>query len=289
MRTVWVELLGAQVRVGGNRLRGRFVEAGEGDPLILLHGQGGHVENFARNIMPLAERFHVFALDCVWHGYGPHPPFNPEIMPTFLEHVLDFMDWAGIDRAHLEGQSMGAWIAMTMAYRHPERVRSLVVVNAQGFLVSTAVPYEPLPGPSVRARSLRALEELSEESVKQRLAVLFAKPDRLPHEMVLIRQKLYSNPTVNASLRQMAIHYTGGEGSPAWRHILTEKELSSIAAPTLVVWGDQNFVPPPVGKRLAEVIPNARFVCLEDAGHWAQFEQPEQHNNVVLGFLTGEV
>src|SRR6266849_4645466 len=97
MASIWTDLLGAEVRHGGNKYPGRYVEAGSRDaePLLLLHGGGGHVENFSRNIMPYAQHFHVFALDCVWHGLGPQPPFNKELLPTYVDQVIDFLDWQG--------------------------------------------------------------------------------------------------------------------------------------------------------------------------------------------------
>src|SRR5215472_10133278 len=160
MESTWLSLLGAQVSFGGNRYPGRYLEAGEGEPLILLHGGGGHVENFSRNVIPYARHFHVYALDCVWHGLGPQPPFNPELLPTYVDQVLDFMGWKGIDAAHIEGQSMGGWTAMRVAAFHPRRVRRLVLTTAQGFKL------RPLPGeeprqttPNARAGS-RNLEYL---------------------------------------------------------------------------------------------------------------------------------
>ncbi len=291
MTSTWVALMGAQVLVGGNRYPGRYVEAGTGEPLILLHGQGGHIENFSRNIMPYAEHFHVFALDCVWHGYGAQPPFDPELLPTYVDQVLDFLDWKGIDSAHLEGQSMGGWTAMRVAALYPPRVRKLILTTPQGFRLVPQPGEEPArsaPTAESGRRQLTYLQDPSLENIRKRMSGLLANPNRMPDEMIAIRQMIYSNPVTNRSLEQVNRAYMGDPTLPSQRHVLTERELAQIKAPTLVYWGDKNKTPPALGRRLADSIPDARFYCAADAGHWAQFEHADEHNREVLRFLTND-
>jgi 2-hydroxy-6-oxonona-2,4-dienedioate hydrolase len=290
MPSMWVSLLGAEVRYGGRKYPGRYIEAGSPDaePLVLLHGSGGHVENFSQNIIPYSQHFHVFALDCVWHGFGPQPPFDPELIPTYVDQVVDFMDWKGIESAHVEGQSMGGWTAQRLAYAHPTRVRRLVLTTAQGFKL------QPLPGadtasvPSraVATRQLEYLDNPNWENIRKRMVGLLARPERLTDELIATRMKIYSHPPTNASLRQVVAHYMGGPELPSQKHLMTETELSQIKSPTLVYWGDKNMVPPAMGERLAASIPGAQYYCGEDTGHWAQFEHPDEHNRIVLRFLT---
>lgn len=290
MPSIWVSLMGAQVRYGGNKYPGRYIEAGSPDaePLILLHGQGGHVENFCNNIMPYAAHFHVFALDCVWHGYGPQPPFNPELIPTYVDQVIDFMDWQGIDSAHIEGQSMGGWTAQRLAYHHPKRLRKLVLTTAQGFRLPPppGVDAPPVPSRATGQRQMEFLLNPTWENIRLRLERLLARPERLPEEMIAVRQKIYTHPPTNASLQLVNQNYLGAD-LPSSKHIMTEQELGQITAPTLVYWAEKNPVPPVMGERLAAAIPGAQYYCAADTGHWAQFEHPNEHNRVVLRFLTG--
>ncbi len=293
MASIWVDLLGAQVRFGGRKYPGRYLEAGSPDaePLVLLHGSGGHVENFSRNLMAYAQHFHVFALDCVWHGLGPQPPFDPALIPTYVDQVVDFLDWQGIDRANVEGQSMGGWTAQRLAYEHPERLRKLVLTTAQGFRLKPppgAEPAAPAPSRNTAARQLAYLDDPSWENIRQRMLPLLANPARLPDELIAVRQKLYRNPATNASLRQVVQHYMGGPELPSQQYVMTETELGQITAPTLVYWGDHNMVPPAMGERLAQAIPGAQYYCAADTGHWAQFEHANEHNRVVLRFLVGD-
>ena len=155
MNIIWVELLHSQVRLVQGKYRTRIIEAGEGEPLLLLHGTGGHAENYARNIAPLAKRFHVIALDFLWHGRSQVEGFDPEVIPALVDQVRDVMDLLGLERAHIEGQSLGGWVAMRFALAHPSRVRKLVITTPMGYRpdAGTVPGYaEGDPAPLRRAR-----------------------------------------------------------------------------------------------------------------------------------------
>ncbi|MFT4083515.1 MAG: alpha/beta fold hydrolase [Nocardioides sp.] len=290
--SIWLDLLGAQVRIGGGRYRGRYLEAGEGEPLILLHGHGGHLEAFCRNVAAYATRFHVFALDACWHGLGPQPEFDPELLPVFVDHVLDFMDFQGLASAHVEGQSMGGWTALRLAHDHPGRVGRLVLTTPQGFAVDVApgllvgLP-EPSGRPPVHGH-YPYLDEPTFENTKERMVGLCADPSALSDELIEIRRRFFAAPATNASLRQVALNYLGPPTNPSRHHLLDEDDLRRIQVPTLVYWGERNVVPPPYGERVAELLPEAWFHCEPGVGHWAQYESAEVHNREVLRFLTAD-
>jgi 2-hydroxy-6-oxonona-2,4-dienedioate hydrolase len=289
MSTAWVDLMSAQVLRGGNRFVGRYIEAGQGEPLLLLHGQGGHVENFSRNIEAFSKDHHVFALDLAWHGYGPQPVFNPELVPTWTEQVLDFLNWKSFESAHVLGQSMGGWVAMRLAADHPDRVRKLLLTTAQGFhLKSNAAQPEivAVPEGALLASFLSYLEDPSLPNIKKRLLALFADPANLPEEVVDIRQKIYADPAINSSLQNVIRNYMGGAGSAPRKHLVTEADLARIRKPTLVYWADKNPLPPPAGERLSAAIPNSEHFLAPNTGHWAQFENAELHNRICLEFLS---
>ena len=300
MTTTWVNLLGAAVKYDGRKYPGRYFEAGAGEPLILLHGGGGYAENFTRNILVYARYFHVFALDAVWFGLGPQPPFQEDIMAAFLDHIIDFMDWKGFGSAHVEGQSMGGWTAMCLAREHPPRVRKLVLTTATGFTLNVPgaerrppPPPPPAAGETPRPRPIadEALINPTYENVFNRMRGLVADPQRITEELVRIRMKIYGIPHVAQSMLKATAAYRdarlGGE-SPASKHCFGEKELAEIKAPTFVYWGERNVTSPAVGEALARAIPGARYYCNPDTGHWAQYEYADVHNREVLRFLTGD-
>jgi 2-hydroxy-6-oxonona-2,4-dienedioate hydrolase len=296
MSTTWVQLLGAAVKYDGRKYPGRYFEAGEGEPLLLLHGGGGYAENFTRNLMVYARYYHVFVPDAPWFGLGPQPPFEEDIMAVFLDHLIDFLDWKGYESAHVEGQSMGGWTAMCLAREHPERVRKLVLTTATGISLNvpgaqperTAPPAAPSAGPSINDI---ALMNPTYDNVFQRMKGLVADPSRIGEELVRIRMKIYGRPEVQQSMTLAGAAYRAaryGADTPASKHCLSEKELAEIKAPTLVYWGEKNTAPPAVGEALARAIPGARYYCNPDTGHWAQFEYADTHNREVLRFLTGD-
>lgn len=288
MNSYWVELLGAQVHMLRGRYRTRVIEAGEGEPLLLLHGTGGHAENYIRNIMPLARHFHVFAMDFLWHGRSQTTGFEPQILPALVDQVADVLDTIGEQSAHIEGQSLGGWVAMRFALAHPQRLRKLILTTAMGYRPTQgSVPgYTEPDRTQRRTGTLDILRNPTPENVRARLARILAHPEILPEEAIAVRHALYNDPELNAVQQQFVFHYLGGE-EPR-RHLISDELAAQIAAPTLVYWGDKNSTPPPVGARLAQMIPGARFFSAPETGHWAQFENHEIHNREVLAFLRGE-
>jgi 2-hydroxy-6-oxonona-2,4-dienedioate hydrolase len=281
----WVDLLGTQGRVVQGRFRTRIVEAGQGPALILLHGTGGHLENYIRNIVPLAEHFRVVAMDFLWHGMSQTEGYSPEVIPGLVEQVIDVMDTLGIQSAALEGQSMGGWVAMQTALRHPGRVRQLVLTTTMGYTPDAgAIPgYVEPDWAQNLASSIEVLRNPSFDNVHTRMARILAKPERLTDEAVLVRQALYRQPALAAVQQEFITEYLSG--NTIRQHLVTDAMARAIAQPTLVYWGDKNRTPPALGQHIANQVQNGRFHCAADCGHWAQFESAEEHNQVVTQFL----
>ena len=284
--SVWVDLLGAETRFVQGKFRSRVLAAGGGPALFLLHGTGGHLENWARNIAPFAEHFSVIAPDFLWHGYSQTEPFDPEIVPTLVHQIIDLMDTLGIEQAAFNGQSMGGWVAMQLALNHPERVRALVLTTTQGYVPDEgAIPGYVEPDWSQNLPStLEALHDPSFENIKIRMARILADPARLTNEAIAIRQKIYSQPALAKAQEAFNREYLGmGEASRA--HVVTDAMARRIACPTLVYWGEKNRTPLALGQHIANTIPGGRFHGAADTGHWAQFESADEHNDMVTRFL----
>jgi pimeloyl-ACP methyl ester carboxylesterase len=112
-------------------------------------------------------------------------------------------------------------------------------------------------------------------------------PDRIPDELVEVRFRFYSEPTTQAALRTVFEHAFAGKGKP--RRTIPEARLAEVAVPTLVLWTERNpGTGPEVGRRIAQLIPGARFRVMMDCAHWPQWERPEQHDRVVTAFLDGQ-
>jgi len=287
MSTIWVDLLGGEVRYRGRDYRTRTIESGGGEPLILIHGVGGHAEAYSRNVVRLGQRFHAVAIDLLWHGLSAKPPFTAEMVPAYAKQVIDLLDSIEVERAHVEGESLGGWVTMWLALHYPERINHIVLNTAAGVhWAPGAVDQHPETGVNLlRERSLQAIHNPSRETVRKRLEWLMASPDRVTDELVDVRYWFYTYPETRASLTQVFEHSFGGEA----RNHIEEEQLAQIKAPTLVLWTDKNpGAGPDAGRRLADHIPGAQFYCIEDAAHWPQWEQPEEHDRVVTAFLSGD-
>jgi pimeloyl-ACP methyl ester carboxylesterase len=287
MSSIWVDLLGAEVRFAGRRHRTRVISAGDGPALVLLHGVGGHAEAWSRNVLRLGQRFRVLAIDLLWHGYSAKPPYEPgEDIPAYADQIVDLLDAEGIERAHLEGESLGGWIGLWMALHHPDRLDRLVLNTTAGIRFQPgSVPERPKEGrEALAARSLQAIAEPTRETIRKRLEWLMASPDRVTEELVDARLRLYSDPIVQASLRTVFENAFGAGAAP--RKLVPEERLGDVRTPTLVLWTEKNpGTGPDVGRYIADRIPGARFAVIDDAAHWPQWERPEVHDRIVTEFL----
>lgn len=122
-----------------------YIEKGQGEPLVLLHGNGGDCSYFKHQIEPFSKFYHVYALDTRGHGRTPRGG-QPFTILQFAEDLRGFLDERGIDRTHLLGFSDGGNIAMVFALRYPERVGKLILnganLNAGGVRRSVQIPIE---------------------------------------------------------------------------------------------------------------------------------------------------
>lgn len=287
--SLWTDTLGAEVRFHqAGPWRTRALEAGSGDHhVILLSGITGHVEGWSRNVLALAEQgLHVHAIDALGHGFTDKPTDIDYIAPNFAAHVIAFMDALGIERADLVGQSLGGWIALYTAKAYPDRVGKLVHVTGAGILLDEQARAEEAKkvGDAVATVTQRALEAPSRETVRTRLEWLMYRPETVTDELVETRYKIYCLPDSQAAMPKLVAEAPGAANRP---YMLTEADLAALPHETLVLWSDHNpTTPPEVGRRAAEIMPDATFEMIDDCGHWPMFEQPEAFNRVVGAFLT---
>jgi 2-hydroxy-6-oxonona-2,4-dienedioate hydrolase len=277
--TLWTELAGLDysirhVTVGPWSTR--VLDCGAGPALILMHGTGGHLEAYARNLRALAGRYRVIAYDYPGHGWTTTTSHDLEI-DDYVEHLTGLMDALGVERAHLSGESLGGWVAVKFAARYPGRVHRLVL-NTPGGTMATPEVME-----RIRVLSQAAADDPSEERIRTRLEWLMASPDSVTDELVAVRRGVYSRPGFAASMRHiLCLQDPGIRG----RNLVTDAELGAITAPTLVIWtSDDPSGPAKAGLDMAERILAAEFRLIKDAGHWPQWEQSHEFDSIVLEFL----
>lgn len=277
--TLWTELAGVDYSVRHVTVgpwSTRVLEAGTGAPFILMHGTGGHLEAFSRNIRRLGAHYRIIAYDYPGHGWSTTATTDLEI-DAYVDHLRGLMDVLGIERAHLSGESLGGWVAVKFAAAHPQRVGGLVL-NTPGGTMATPEVME-----RIRSLSQAAADDPSPERIRTRLEWLMADPGSVTDELVQIRRAIYRRPGFAESMRHILCLQ---DPQVRWRNMVTDEDLAAVAAPTVVVWtSDDPSGPAKAGLDMAQRIPVAEFRLIQGAGHWPQWEQPEQFDALVLEFL----
>ncbi len=261
-----------------NGVRTRVLSAGRvhDPPLVLLHGSGGHLEAYQRNILPHAEHFRVFAVDMLGHGFTDKPDHDYEI-EHYVRHLVDFCDTMHLKQIYLSGESLGGWVALQMAIVHPERVAKLVL-NTAGGLTADPVVMERL-----RTLSMNAVRNPDRESVRSRLEWLMHDPKVVTDDLVEMRYRIYSQPGAERMMEHiMCLQFM----EVRRRNMIPVADLRKIQTPTLVVWTDHDPTGKvEVGETFAREIPNARLVVMQNCGHWPQYEDAETFNRLHIDFL----
>lgn len=286
-QTMWCTMMGAEVRqhyVDAGGVRTRVITAGSGDPLVLLHGTGGHAEAYQRNILPLAENFTVHAVDMLGHGFTDRPDCEYSV-DDYADHVVAFLDALGMDRSALAGESLGASVASWVAVKYPDRVSKLICNT--GILVRTpAARLDEMEEVRRRTRALAA--DLTLENIERRLAWLVKDPKSMTAEMAMIRYRIYSQPgfmETAVKIMDKALELTSGVISGDVDY-LAPGVMGKIQCPVLFLWTTHNpGKPVDLVERVMRDMPNSRLEVVEDAGHWPQFEKPDEVNEIMTRFL----
>ena len=258
-------------------VRTRVLRAGSGPDLVLVHGTGGHLEAYARDLTGLARYFTVTAYDMVGHGWSDRPD-RPCTTDVLSDHLVGLLDALGIDRAHLSGESLGGWVTAWTAAHAPHRVDRLVL-NTPGNIAN-----KPEVMTRLTASTMAAVEDPSPENVRRRVEFLFHHKEMATAELVGLRQRIYSRPgAVQAMGHVLALQRPDVRAPFAW----DPRWVARIAAPTLLLWTDHD----PTGgldeaAMLQGWLPDARLHVVTDSGHWPQWEQAEefveQHRTFLL-------
>jgi pimeloyl-ACP methyl ester carboxylesterase len=241
-----------QVVVAGSRVQVR--EAGEGTPLLFLHGAGG-AESALSWLAPFAQTgMRVIVPD--------HPGFGGSDDPAWLDNIhdaayayLDLLDALDLHDVHVVGMSLGGWIGLEVAVRNTSRLASLTVIGAAGIRPGD-IPTGDLFmwSPEDRIRNLVADPALAEK--------ILALPQTPEQQDTALR-----NFITTAKLAW----------EPRFFDPHLEKWLHRLRLPTHVIWGrEDRLFPPDYGRRLASLIPGARFSVIDRCGHLPQVERPTE-------------
>jgi 3-oxoadipate enol-lactonase len=256
-------------------LKLHWESTGEGPAVLLIAGQGMTGKGWWATVPVLERSFRVLTFDHRDTG-GSSRVRWPYSVAQMAEDAIAVLDAAGERRAHVYGISLGSLVAQELALRHPERVEALVLgsSSAGGFAA-----YKPAPSSLVQTFLIRAGAMGPEEAEWAAVPYTYAEKTRREHPERIaadIAHRLSSPPEPLAYMHQAAAVAT---------HDAYER-LNQLAAPTLVVHGEQDvFVPPANALVLAERIPAARLRLLPDAAHMFPIDEPEADEEIARFLL----
>ena len=266
----------------------------DGELVILLHGFPEGAEMWLRQIGALAKAG-CLAVAPDLRGYGKTDA--PEGVEAYtLDHLVEdvaaLIKAFGRTQAHIAGSDWGALIAWYFASRHPEMTKTLTVLSV-GHPAALAAASANDEDQRARSRYValfllegKAEQVLGDENFR-RLRAMFTlgpNPDAMPRSVIETFVKSISRPgRLTAALNYYRANLSGDQ---AWASLAPDDV--KVSAPTILLWGDQD---PALGRRSAEETANYmtgayRLVVLEGAGHWLQFERPDEVSRAMVEAVT---
>ena len=274
----------AFIAVDDRRTRIRVDGDPDSPPVVLLHGIGRSLEDWADQCDRLAESYRVISLDLPGFGFSSRPR-EAMTLAALERGVGAALDALGEQRpVHVIGNSMGGAVAMQLLVLQPDRVASLVLVNSAGFgrevtpLLRTLAM--PVVGRMATLRTTRASARIIERAIFADRSL--ANRQRIDHAVAIGRQ-----PGSGAAMHEMACELATGRGvKPQWR-----AELVAAAAqhprPTLIIWGDRDRILPAHHlDNVRRLIPHAQTHLLTGTGHMPHIECPDEFAALVLDFFS---
>jgi len=238
----------------------KYVEEGEGEPLVLLHGLFGALSNFKdlvdhfklshKVIIPMLPLFDLSLLDTSVSGLA--------------KHVQKFIDARGLDNVHLLGNSLGGHVGLVYTLKQQEKVKTITLTGSSGLFENGMGETYPKRG--------------DYDYIRKKTELTFYDPAVATKELV---DEVYS--IVNTRMKALKIISLARS---AIKHNLGD-ELNDIKVPTCLIWGKNDTITPPmVAEEFHKLIPNSEVHWIDKCGHAPMMEVPAEFNKILDGFLN---
>ena len=237
-----------------------YYEAGEGTPIVILHGLMGGLSNFDAVASYFSQKNYKIIIPDL-------PIYSQSILKTnvksFAKYVKDFITYKGLDRVILLGNSLGGHIALYHTKMYPEKVAGLVITGSSGL-------YESAMGDSYPKRG-------DYEYIRRKTEDVFFDPKIATPQLV---DEVYA--TVNDRIKLIK---TLTIAKSAIRHNMAN-DLPKMHVQTAIIWGKNDKVTPPdVANEFKKLLPNSTLYWIDECGHAAMMEQPEEFNKLLEEWL----
>lgn len=238
----------------------KFIEEGEGETLMLLHGLFGALSNFKDLIEYFKKNYQVVVPIL--------PLLELDLLHTSVgglqKYVQRFIEHRGYNNIHLMGNSLGGHVGLIYILKNPERIKSLILTGSSGLFENGMGDTYPKRG--------------DKEYIRNKTALTFYDPALATDELV--------NEVFEITNNRLKVIKIIALAKSAIRNNLGE-ELKNVHQPTCLIWGNNDTITPPfVGKEFNNLIPNSELHLIDKCGHAPMMEVPGEFNQILEGFLA---
>jgi 2-hydroxy-6-oxonona-2,4-dienedioate hydrolase len=245
----------------------RFLEHGRGEAVVLLHGLFGQPENWNPVLEELSDEFRMLAPQLPLERRPTRQPQAFRSIHQLTDHVKRFFDSVGLERATIGGNSLGGQVAIDFCLRYPERVERLIITGSAGLFE--------------RSLSGGSIPKVTREFVREKACEVFYDPRFVTEGLIDDVLEMLMDRTYVRFLIRVA---------KATRDYNVKGELERLKLPTLIVWGQNDKITPPlVAQEFKEHLERAQLVFLDRCGHSPPMEQPEEFSRILRDFLKESV
>ncbi|TNF04718.1 MAG: alpha/beta fold hydrolase [Gammaproteobacteria bacterium] len=245
-----------------------YVDKGQGQPLILLHGLGVSRKDWGPQIEFFSQSNRVIAPDFRGHGDSDKPD-GPYSVPIHAADVVALMDFLGIASAHIVGLSMGGMVAFQLAVDAPDRLLSMTIVNS-----GPALPNDTFAARKMLWTRLAAIHLLGMEAYGRKVATTMFPGEGREDLIDMLAKQIASNPK-KVYLKNLKALFGWG----------VLEHLTAIQTPTLMLTGDRDYSPVAVKEAVVAAMQDARLVVVPDSGHGTPIEKPDETNAAIDAFI----
>lgn len=237
-----------------------FIEEGQGEPLMLLHGLFGALSNFRFLIEHFKKNYTVVV--------PMLPLLEMDLLHTSVsglqKYVHKFIEHRQYENIHLMGNSLGGHVALVQILKHPESIKSLILTGSSGLFENGMGDTYPKRG--------------DKEYIRNKTSLTFYDPALATDDLV--------NEVFEITNNRLKVIKIIALAKSAIRNNLGD-ELKNVLQPTCLIWGNNDTITPPfVGKEFNKLIPNSELHFIDKCGHAPMMEVPEAFNQILDGFLA---